>query len=34
MTNPHPNSRTDIEEITGRNQAAQHMIAGFAGERS
>jgi ABC-type transporter Mla subunit MlaD len=30
MTNPHPNHRTDIEEITARNQAARHIIAGFS----
>ena len=32
MTNPHPNSRTDLEQITARNQTARHMIAGFCAE--
>jgi predicted DNA-binding ribbon-helix-helix protein len=32
MTNPHPNSRIDLEQITARNQTARHMIAGFAAE--
>jgi hypothetical protein len=30
MTNPHPNHRTDIAEITARNQTARHIIAGFS----
>lgn len=30
MTNSHPHSRTDLEEITARNQVARHMIAGFS----
>ena len=34
MTNLHPHSRTDIEEITARNITALHVIAGSAGERS
>jgi hypothetical protein len=32
MTNPHPNSSTDLEQITARNQTARHMIAGFCAE--
>ena len=32
MTNPHPNSPTDLEQITTRNQTARHMIAGFCAE--
>jgi predicted DNA-binding ribbon-helix-helix protein len=32
MANPHPNSPTDLEQITARNQTARHMIAGFAAE--
>jgi hypothetical protein len=32
MTNPHPHSRTDLEEIAARNQTGRHMIAGFAAE--
>ena len=32
MTNPHPHSRTDLEQITARNQTARHMIAGFCAE--
>ena len=32
MTNPHPHSRIDLEEITARNQIARQMIAGFAAE--
>jgi len=32
MTNLHPHSRTDIEEIAARNQTARHMIAGFSAE--
>ena len=32
MTNPHPHSRTDLEQIAARNQTARHMIAGFAAE--
>ena len=32
MTNPRPYSRIGLEEITARNQAARHMIAGFAAE--
>ena len=32
MTNPHPNSRIDLEQITARNQTARHMIAGFSAE--
>jgi hypothetical protein len=31
MTNPHPNSPTDLEQITARNQDARHMI-GFRAE--
>ncbi len=30
MTNPHPNHRIDLEEITARNQTARHIIAGFS----
>jgi hypothetical protein len=32
MTNPRPHNRTDIEQIAARNQAARHMITGFAAE--
>lgn len=32
MTNPRPHSRTEIEEIAARNQAARHMLAGFAAQ--
>ena len=32
MANPHPHSRTGIEEITACNVTARHMIAGFAAE--
>ena len=32
MTNPHPYSRIDLEQITTRNQTARHMIAGFSTE--
>ena len=32
MTNPHPHSPTDLDQITVRNQTARHMIAGFAAE--
>jgi hypothetical protein len=32
MTNPHPHSRINIEEIAARNHTARHMIAGFAAE--
>jgi hypothetical protein len=32
MTSPHPHYRTDLEEITARNQTARHMIAGFSAE--
>ena len=32
MTNPHPNSPTDLEQITARNQTARHMITGFCAE--
>jgi hypothetical protein len=32
MTNTHPHSRIDLEEITARNQTARHMIAGFSAE--
>ena len=32
MTNPHPHSRIDLEQITARNQTARHMIAGFSAE--
>ena len=32
MTNPHPYSRIDLEEIAARNQTARHMIAGFSAE--
>ena len=32
MTNPHPHSRIDLEQITARNQTARHMIAGFCAE--
>jgi hypothetical protein len=32
MANPHPQSRTDLEEITARNQTARHMVAGFCAE--
>ena len=32
MANPHPYSRTDLEQITARNQTARHMIAGFSAE--
>jgi predicted DNA-binding ribbon-helix-helix protein len=30
MTNPHPHSRINLDEITARNQTARHMITGFA----
>jgi predicted DNA-binding ribbon-helix-helix protein len=32
MTNPHPHSRIDLEQITARNHTARHMIAGFCAE--
>jgi hypothetical protein len=32
MTSPHPHYRTDLAEITARNQTARHMIAGFSAE--
>ncbi len=32
MANPRPNSRTDLAEISARNQTARHMIAGFCAE--
>jgi predicted DNA-binding ribbon-helix-helix protein len=32
MTNPHPYSRTEIEKISERNQAARHIVAGFLAE--
>ena len=32
MTIPRPHDRTDLEQITARNQTARHMIAGFAAE--
>ena len=32
MTNPHPHSRTDLEEIAARNETARRMIAGFSAE--
>ena len=32
MTNPHPHSRIDLEEIAARNETARHMIAGFSAE--
>ncbi len=30
MTNPHPHSRINLDQITARNQTARHMITGFA----
>ena len=32
MTNPHPHSRIDLDQITASNQTARHMIAGFCAE--
>jgi predicted DNA-binding ribbon-helix-helix protein len=32
MTNSHSHSRTNLAEISGRNQTARHMIAGFCAE--
>src|SRR5260370_20276804 len=34
MTNPHPHPRSDLDQITARNQTARHMITGFAAEKS